>query len=53
MCDIIFEKVKVPDGKVNKTSGYAEAEVRRVPLKRFYEKFCRIHKETSVPESVF
>ena len=53
MCDIVFEKVKVLDVKVNKTSGYAEAEVRRVPLKACHEKFCRINKKTSVPESLF
>ena len=39
MCGIIFEKVK---------GVYAEAAAQR-----YYDKFCRIHKKTSVPESLF
>ena len=39
--------------KVNKASVYAEAAVRRACLKRCYEKFRRIHKKTSVTESLF
>ena len=30
MCDIVFEKVQDRAGKVNRTSVYAEAAVRRV-----------------------
>ena len=44
ICDIIFEKTK---------GVYAEAAVQRVLLKKCYEKICRIHKRTSVPESLF
>ena len=51
MCDIGFEKAKGHGGTVNKTSVYSEAAVRRV-LKRWYEKYCRIHKKTTVPESL-
>ena len=39
MCDIAFEKVQGRAGKVIRTSAYAEAAVRRVSSKRFYEKF--------------
>ena len=53
MCDIVFEKLQGRAGKVNRTSVSAEAAVQRVLKKRFYEKFPRIHKETSVPESLF
>ena len=53
MCDIIFEKAKGHGRKVNRASVYAEAAVRRVLLKRCYEKFHRIHKKTSVTESLF
>ena len=53
MCDINFEKAKGRGGTVNITSVYAEAAVRRVLLKKCYEKFRKIHKKTSVPESLF
>ena len=53
MCDIAFEKAKDHSRKVNKASVYAEAAVRRACLKRCYEKFRRIHKKTSVTESLF
>ena len=39
MCGIIIEEVK---------GVYAEAAAQR-----YYDKFCRIHKKTSVPESLF
>ena len=29
VCDIVFEKAKGRDGKINRTSVYAEAAVRR------------------------
>ena len=45
MCDIDFEKVQVHAGKANRTSVYADAVVRMVLLKRFYENFSRIHKK--------
>ena len=53
MCEIVFEKVQGRAGEVNRLNVYAEAAVRRVLYKRFYEKFPRIHKKTSVPESLF
>ena len=53
MCDIVFEKAKGCGQKVNRVSVYAEAAVRRALLKRCYEKFRRIHKKTSVTESLF
>ena len=45
MCNIVFEKVQDPAGKVNRTSVYAEAAVQRVLSKRFSEKFPRVHKK--------
>ena len=53
MCNIVFEKTEGRGGTVNRTSVYAEAAVQRVLLKKCYEKFRRIHKKTSVPESLF
>ena len=53
MCDIFFEKAKGRGVTVNKTSVYAEAAIQRVLLKKSYEKFCRIHKKTSVPGCCF
>ena len=53
MCDIFFEKAKGRGGTVNKTSVYAEEAIQRVLLKKSYEKFCRIHKKTSVPGCCF
>ena len=50
MYDIVFEKTKRHGGRVNRTSVYAEAVIRRALLKRCYEKFHRIHKKPSVPE---
>ena len=52
-CGIVFGKAKGHGRTVSRTSVYNEAAVLRVPLKRFYGKFLRIHKETSVPESLF
>ena len=43
MCDIVFEKAKGRGGTVNRTSVYGEAA----------KKFCKIHKKTSVPDSLF
>ena len=34
ICDIVFNKAKGRGGKVNKTSVYAEAVVRRIVLKK-------------------
>ena len=53
ICDIVFEKVQDRAGKVNRTSAYADAAVGRVLSKRLYEKFPRIYKKSSVPESLF
>ena len=54
MCNIVFEKVQGHVGKVNGADVfYAEGAIRRVLQKRFYENFPRIHKKTSVPESLF
>ena len=39
MCDIVFDKVQDRAGKVNRTSVYAEAAVRRVLLKGFLSNF--------------
>ena len=52
MCDIIFENAKSHRRTVNRMNVYAEAVVRKVLRKICYEKFCRIHKKTSVPESL-
>ena len=41
MCDIVFENTQGCAGKVNRTSVYAEAVIRRTLF----------HKKTSVPES--
>ena len=49
MCDGVFEKVKGRCATVNRRSVHAEAAVRRVLYKRYYEKFSIIHKKTSVP----
>ena len=46
-------KVQRRAGKVNRTSVFAEAAVRRVLQKRFSDKFPRIHKKASVTESLF
>ena len=53
MCGIVFEKAKGRSWTVNRTSFYGEAAIRRVLEKRCYEKFCKIHKKTSVPVSLF
>ena len=53
MCHIVFAKTKCRGGRVNRMSVYAEAAVRRVLLKKCYEKFSRIHRKTSVLESLF
>ena len=50
MCDIVFEKTKGRGGTVNKMSANAEGAVRKFLWKRFSEKFCKIHKKTTVPE---
>ena len=47
MCDIVFEKAKGRDKKVNRRSVYVEAAVRRALQKRCCEKFRRIHKKDS------
>ena len=53
MCNIVFEKAKDRGRKVNRPSVYAEAAARRLLSKRCYEKFRRIHKNTSVTEYLF
>ena len=53
MCNIVFEKVQDPAGKVNRTSVYAEAAVQRVLSKRFSDKFPRIHKEKHLCRNLF
>ena len=53
MGDIFFEKTKGRGGTVNRTSVYAEVAVQRVLQRKCYEKFRRVHKKTSVPESLF
>ena len=53
MSDIAFEKATGRGRTVNRASGNAEGIVRRVLKKMCYEKFRRVHKETSVPESLF
>ena len=47
MCDIVFEKTKGRGGTVNRTSLYAEV------AESVMRNFSRIHKKTSVPESLF
>ena len=47
MCDIVFEKVQGCAGKVNRTSVYAEAAFRRVPIKgfmRYFSEFTKKHQ---------
>ena len=53
MSDIAFEKATGRGRTVNRASGNAEGIVRRVLKKMCYEKFRRVHKATSVPESLF
>ena len=53
MSDIAFEKATGRGRTVNRASGNAEAIVRGVLKKMCYEKFRRVHKETSVPEFLF
>ena len=53
MCDIVFEKAKGRGRTVNRASVYANAAIRSVLWKRCSSKFRRIHKKTSVPESLF
>ena len=44
MCNNVFEKAKRRALKLNRTSVYAEAAVRRVLSERCCESFCIIHK---------
>ena len=53
MCDTVLEKTKSHGGIVNRTSIYAEAAVQKVLLKTCYEKFGRLHQETSAQEYLF
>ena len=53
MCDIVFEKTEGSGGTVNRTSVYAEAVVQRDLKRKYYEKFRRIYKKTSVPDLFF
>ena len=48
-----FWKYERCAGTVNKTSFYAEAVAQKVLKKKCYEKFRKIDKKTSVPESLF
>ena len=50
MCDIVFEKTKCRGGRANRMSVNAEAAVGKVLWKSSSEKFCKIHKKTTVPE---
>ena len=45
MRDIVFEKKKGYGGTVNRTRDYAEKAVRKVPQRRYYEKFRKIQKK--------
>ena len=51
--DIVFEKAKGQVRTANIAGVYAEAAVRRVLKKTGYQKLRRIHKKTSVSESLF
>ena len=53
ICDIVFEKAKGHGGTLDRTNVHAEAAVQRIHSKSCYEKFRRIHKKTSAPESLF
>ena len=53
MRHIVFEKKKGYGGTVTRTRDYAEKAVRKVPQKRCYEKFRKIHKKKSVLEPLF
>ena len=53
ICDVVFEKAKGRRANVNRRNVYAEAAIRMILWKRWDEKFCRIHKKTFVPESLF
>ena len=53
MCNIVSEKAKCPVGKVNRTSIYAEAPVRRVFRKVVMINFVEFTKRTSVPQFLF
>ena len=50
MCDIVFEKTKGRGETVNKMSVNAEGTVPKVLWKSASEKFCKIHKKTTVPQ---
>ena len=49
MCDIIFKKVQGLAWKVNRTSAYAEAAVRRA----FSQEISQNSQKTAVPKSLF
>ena len=53
MCDIVFEKAKGRGGTVNRMSDYAQAAIRRVLLKRCYEKFRENSQENTCAEISF
>ena len=53
MRDVVFEKKKGYGGTVNRTRDHAEKAVRKVPQRRYYEKFRKIQKKKSVLESLF
>ena len=48
-----LKKTKGSGGTVNRTSVYAEAAVQRDLKRKYYEKFRRIYKKTSVPDLFF
>ena len=52
MCDIVFEKTKDRGRKVNRASVNAEAVSEKF-LKKGLMRINRIHKKTSVAESLF
>ena len=53
MCDIVFETTKGRGGTVNRTSVKSKSSRPKGSLKKYSNKFCRIHKKTPVPESLF
>ena len=53
MCDIVFKKVQGRAWNVGRTSPYAEAAVRRILLKWFYENIRRIRKRNHLCRNLF
>ena len=53
ICDIIFKKTKDRREAVDRMGVYAETVVQTALQKKYYKQFRRIHKKTSLPESLF